>query len=112
MESAGAVSPKQKAKRRSLKGVKGQKTGQEEARSPLNKNKDKVAAIQDSSPSSPVSTVNCMEGMNAPELTMVRRLAGNDAVMRKKTIRKLRKWLSILAQKVPDSPGKAICTCE
>lgn len=51
-------------------------------------------------------TSGCLEGMSAAELTMVRRLAGNDAIVRKKTFKKLRKWLCILAQKVPDSPGK------
>lgn len=46
----------------------------------------------------------CLDGMTSAELTMVRKLAGNDPVARKKTLRKLRKWLAVLAQRVPDNP--------
>lgn len=45
----------------------------------------------------------CLEGMTSAELSMVRKLAGNDPVVRKKTLRKLRKWLTVLAQRVPDN---------
>ncbi len=46
----------------------------------------------------------CLDGMTSAELTMVRKLAGNDPLVRKKTMRKLRKWLVVLAQRVPDNP--------
>ena len=52
------------------------------------------------------TTVGCLEGMSGAELTMVRKLAGNDPIVRKKTLRKLKKWLNVLAQKVPDVQGK------
>ncbi|ODN05750.1 Ribosomal RNA processing protein 1 [Orchesella cincta] len=54
--------------------------------------------------SSTMISVSCMEGMSGAELTMIRRLAGNDPAVRKKTFRKLKKWLSVLAQTVPDNP--------
>lgn len=47
----------------------------------------------------------CLEGMTAAEMAMVRKLAGNDPVVRKKTLRKLKKWLGVLAMKVSDGEG-------
>ena len=46
---------------------------------------------------------DCMSGLTASEHTMIRRLAGNDPEVRKKTVKKLRKWLSSLAVRLPDT---------
>jgi len=51
------------------------------------------------------SEVVIMDGMSASETTMIRRLAGNDPLIRKKTVKKLRKWLSAIAQRTPDTLG-------
>lgn len=48
-----------------------------------------------------------VEGMSTAEITMIRRLAGNDPNVRKKTMRKLRKWLSTLVLRFPDDSGIA-----
>ncbi|CAL8101143.1 unnamed protein product [Orchesella dallaii] len=59
---------------------------------------------QAASPKMVTQDSSCMDGMSGAEMTMVRRLAGNDPIVRKKTLKKLKKWLSILAQSVPDNP--------
>ena len=46
---------------------------------------------------------DCMAGLTTSEHSMIRRLAGNDPEVRRKTIKKLRKWLSSLATRLPDS---------
>jgi hypothetical protein len=46
-----------------------------------------------------------IDGMSSAEVMMIRKLAGNDPMVRKKTVRKLRKWLTALAQRTPDTPG-------
>lgn len=96
-----------KMEKKSLKMVKRQKSELKKVYMPVNKKEDNVAAIMSSSQSSRYDpVVNSLEGMHAPELTLVRHLAATDDITRRKAIRKLRKWLNILAAKVPDSPGK------
>ncbi len=53
----------------------------------------------------PPANVNHLEGLSSSELSMIHRLAGNDPEVRKKTIRKLKKWLTAIAKKVPDAAG-------
>jgi len=50
--------------------------------------------------------VPVVEGMSAAEVQMVKRLAGNDPAVRKKTVRKLKKWLKALSKKSPETRGK------
>lgn len=68
--------------------------------------KRKKMKVSNCKPQSSQMSGGCLEGMTSAELTMVRRLAGNDPAVRKKTLRKLKKWLNAIAQKIPDTPGK------
>lgn len=56
-------------------------------------------------------TKSLLEGMSNAEVTMIRRLAGNDASVRKKTMRKLRKWLTTMVLSFPDSAGTYLGSC-
>jgi len=52
-----------------------------------------------------IKSMDFLQNMSNAELAMIHRLAGNDAEVRKTTIKKLRKWLRTIATKIPDSDG-------
>jgi len=49
-----------------------------------------------------------LEGLSTSELSMIHRLAGNDTEVRKKTIRKMKRWLAEIARRVPNTAGKSL----